>query len=307
MSLEKMLLIVKPGDNKRFEEICGYLKKRKCDFDTEPTKRPKHAWELAYNNADKYDLILSVGGDGTFNEVVNGVLSSKNPDVVLGVVPLGRGNDYVRNYGIKDHHQALEALLSGNVEEVDLGLAEFAEPYETITGDITNIRYYANLASVGIGAKVAYNANKYFKRLGGTLGYFLSVPWTLAKEQCFEMSIKADGSMYEGKFWEVQANIGVYVGGGMKATPHADMYDGLLAGIIAQKMGKKDFLWTFITKVYHGTHLTHPKVDHFNAKRVWIIADDLWVNLDGESVGKTPVVFSVIPKALRLKIKEFPV
>jgi len=305
MPLDKMLLIVKPSDNStlvnRFREIRNYLNYHGCEFDIAFTEYSKHAWKLANENADKYGTIVSVGGDGTLNEVVNGVMFSKNPRVSIGVLPLGSGNDYLRNFGIMNHMQALEMLLPGEIQNVDVGCAEFCDD---ITGE-SHARYYCNLASVGLGAKVARNADKYFKRFGGTLGYLLSFLLTVVEEQPFEMKIKADSLTTHGRrFWEVQANIGVYVAGGMKATPHSNMYDGLLGTLVVHQMKKVELLKTF-PKIYTGKHLSHPKVDHFNAGRVEITAHNLEVNLDGELAGKTPVVLSVLPKSLSLRIKEF--
>ncbi len=305
MPLDKMLLIVKPSDNStlvnKFREIRNYLNYHSCEFDTAFTEYSKHAWKLANENADKYGTIVSVGGDGTLNEVVNGIMFSKNPRVSIGVLPLGSGNDYLRNFGIMNHLQALEMLLPGEIQNVDVGCAEFCDD---ITGE-SHVRYYCNLASVGLGAKVAHNADKYFKRFGGTLGYLLSFLLTVVEEQPFEMKIKADSLTTHGRrFWEVQANIGVYVAGGMKATPHSNMYDGLLGTLVVHQMKKTELLKTF-PKIYTGKHLSHPKVDHFNAGRVEVTAHNLEVNLDGELAGKTPVVLSVLPKSLSLRIKEF--
>jgi YegS/Rv2252/BmrU family lipid kinase len=243
--------------------------------------------------------LVVVGGDGSVNEVVNGVAGE---GVEIAVIPRGTGWDFVRTYGIpRDLDAAVEIALSGDVREIDAG----AVTYRTWAGDEARA-HFANVASAGISGAIAQRANETSKALGGKISYYWATLAVFARWQTGEMRISVDDEIRGGKIIDALIANGRYLGGGMMMLPEAEPDDGLFDVLVIGDVTKRDLLFT-LPKSYRGKHLPHPRLEVLRGRVVTVDADEpLPIELDGEQPGTTPARFEVVPRALRLRVPPSP-
>jgi YegS/Rv2252/BmrU family lipid kinase len=246
------------------------------------------------------ERLVVVGGDGTVNEVVNGVAGIEG--VELAVIPRGTGWDFVRTYGIpRDLDHAVAVARDGDVREIDAGHVSF----RTWAGDEEHA-YFANVASAGISGAIAKRANESSKALGGKISYYWSTFAVFFGWQTGEVRVTVDDQAREGRMIDVMVANGRYLGGGMLMCPEAEPDDGLFDVLLIGDVTKRDLLFV-LPKVYKGNHLPHPRLEPLRGRVVTIDADEpLPIELDGEQPGTTPVRLEVVPKALRLRVPATP-
>jgi diacylglycerol kinase (ATP) len=261
------------------------------------SERPGQLTELAQRAAaDGAELLVAVGGDGTVNEVVNGIAG--RPGVELAIVPRGTGRDFGRTYGIPHRlDDALRTAIDGRTREIDLGRALFrswqGEPREA---------YFANIGSAGMSGAIAKRANETSKALGGKASYIWATFAVFAGWRTSVVTVELDGDTRRSPMHLVVVANGRYFGGGMMITPEAEPDDGLFDVLLIGDLTKGDLLLT-LPKTYLGKHLPHPKAELLRAKAVEVdAAEALPIELDGEQPGTTPVRFEVVPRALRLRV-----
>jgi diacylglycerol kinase (ATP) len=324
VNVTKTRLIVNPvaangKTAERWPPIQELLKKQGLEFDHVFTERIGHATALARQAvAEDCTLVVAVGGEGTLNEVVNGLVSPEGtvpPDVVLGIIPSGTGTDFVRTLGIpRDCLQACQRLMTAETIAVDLGAVEYA-PLDSSAGsgqrlapshapDQTGLlhRYFINVAGLGFDGETAERANRSSKALGGTITYLTSLFITLVSYQNKHVELTMDGQTAHRRLNSVIVSNGRYFGGGMFIAPHADLQDGLFDVIVLGDLNKLEFVQN-VPKVYNGTHLTHPKVSEYRAREVRVVSQErMLIQADGELVGMAPATFRLLPKAIRVKI-----
>jgi len=268
-------------------------------FEHDLTEAPGHAIELAKSAAKKgYQLVVSVGGDGTINEIVNGLHDAGSmADVLLGIISTGTGSDYIRTIGIpRSHREACRCLTSPRRLTVDLGVVEYVNRGQTAK------RLFVNFDSLGFDAEVVKATTQRFKALGALPSYLLGLLTTLVFYQGRRVTLKLDGQAEERKVCVILMGNGKYGGGGMLATPDADPMDGLLDVLIIDDLSKPDLLWS-LPRVYRGTHLTHPKVTMKRAREIEIRPiQPMSLQADGELIGEAPARFQVLPAALNVVI-----
>jgi YegS/Rv2252/BmrU family lipid kinase len=235
-------------------------------------------------------LLVVVGGDGTVNEVVNGVAGT---GAEIAVLPSGTGQDFGRTHGIPARFEdAVLVALRGETRVVDLGRVDYRG----------GSRYFANVGSVGMSGAVAERANRTSKALGGKATFFYALTREFLAWQNTEVTVTFDDAERRGRMHDVIVANGVWHGGGMKLAPDARPDDGLFDVVLIGDVGKVDFLTT-APKLYSGGHVSHPKVEVVRSTRVTVDgADPLPIELDGEQVGTTPVTFEVVPGALRVRV-----
>jgi diacylglycerol kinase (ATP) len=261
-------------------------------FDWAATTGRHTAIDLARAAADSgAQLIVAVGGDGTLNEVVNGVTREAGPSPIVGAVLTGRGCDAARNLGLSaDLHTAVHALVHGVEARLDLVRGEWPDGTR---------RYVINAAGAGFDAAVARRAVTGGRR--GTLPYVSAIVKTLASHVTVPAEVEADGEVaWTGGLSSAVVANGAYYGGGMKIAPGADPADGHLDLVVLGDLGRLELL-CWLPTVYRGAHLACPKVATRRARRLTIRASSpLPVHVDGEVAGDTPVTFEIRPGALRL-------
>jgi diacylglycerol kinase (ATP) len=260
------------------------------------SERPGHLIELARAAVDEgARLVVAVGGDGTLNEVVNGIAER---DVELATIPLGTGMDFVRTYAIPTKFDdAVRVALQGATRTIDAGRVS----YRT-WGGVDAQRWFANVGSVGMSGAVAQRANGMSKALGGKATFLYALTRVFFEWENTEVTVKLDDGERRGRMHDVVVANGVWHGGGMMLAPGALPDDGLFDVVLIGDVSKVDFLTT-APKIYKGRHVTHPKVAVLRSKRVQVdAAEPLPIEVEGEQIGTTPAVFEVVPGALRLRV-----
>lgn len=240
--------------------------------------------------------LVVVGGDGSVNEVVNGLDGADG--VELAVVPRGTGWDFARTFAIpRDLDAAVRVALEGEVREIDLGRVS----YRTWAGDEARATF-ANVASAGISGAIAQRANETSKALGGKVSYYWATLAVFAGWTTGEMRVTVGDEAREGKMIDVLVCNGRYLAGGMMMCPEALPDDGLFDVLLIGDVTKRDLLFV-LPKTYRGKHLPHPRLELLRAPVVTVDADEpLPIELDGEQPGTTPARFEVLPRALRLRV-----
>ncbi len=286
---------------RRWPEIAALMEQEGFSFETFMTEAPEHATELTRKAIEKgSELVVSVGGDGTHNEVMNGFFT---PDGVLckeaqlGFISMGTGGDLIRTLQIpKDPVLALRHLAGSSTREIDVGRISFISH----AGD-KKIRYYINIAGLGLDGDTVDRVNKASKALGGFISFLWGTLVSLMLYRNKDMAVTLDGEfLFEGPVTIVAVANGRYFGGGMCIAPHAVMDDGLFDIVIMHSLSKPNLLVN-LPKVYRGTHLSHPNCISRRGRKVAIETDEALLNLDGEQPGRGPVEMELLPLALRVK------
>ena len=280
---------------RRWPELAHEAASLGLQGDTRFSERPGHLTELAREAAPNADLLVAVGGDGTVNEVVNGIAGL---DVELALIPRGTGGDFVRTFGIpRKLDRAVEVALRGRTRAIDLGRGR----YRSWAGEDED-SYFANIASAGMSGAIAKRTNETSKALGGKVSYAWATVAVFSRWRSDEVRVRVDGTEQAGRMHDVIVANGRYLGGGMKMVPEAEPDDGLLDVLLIGDLTKRDLLLT-MPKTYRGKHLPHPKATVLRGTTVEIDAPEpLPVELDGEQPGTTPVRFEIVPRALRLRV-----
>jgi diacylglycerol kinase (ATP) len=263
------------------------------------SERPGHLTELVtHAAADGAELVVAVGGDGTLNEVANGLLALPGKRPELAVIPLGTGMDFARSHRIPRRlDAAVDVVLAGETREIDAGRVTYRS-WDGATGE----SHFANIASAGMSGAVARQANVTSKALGGRISFFTALVRVFASWRNTELTVEAGGERRTGKMTNLIVANGRYQGGGMLIAPEAEPDDGLFDVLLIGDITKRDFVLN-VAKIYRGTHLSHPKIDLLRAESVSVDADvAVPIELDGEQPGTTPARFEVVPRALALRV-----
>lgn len=261
------------------------------------SERPGQLAELARRAADEgATLLVVVGGDGSVNEVVNGIAGRDG--VELALLARGTGWDFVRTYGIpRTPAGVARTALHGETRTIDLGRVTYRS-----WSDEEATAWFANVASAGMSGAIAKRANETSKALGGKVSYALATLAVFARWQNGEVRVDVDGTVREGRMEDVVVANGRYFGGGMKICPGAEPDDGLFDVLLIGDVTRRELLRT-LPKLYRGTHLPHKKAELLRGRLVTVeSAEPLPVELDGEQPGTTPARFEVVPGALRIRV-----
>ncbi|MFW9997320.1 MAG: diacylglycerol/lipid kinase family protein, partial [Candidatus Odinarchaeota archaeon] len=259
------------------EQIKPLMDSYDLEYDFEFTSSPQHAIEIARTRVNEgYKIICSVGGDGTANEVLNGILKADKA-AIFSAIPAGTGNDIPTVYGIpeEDLEAAVQCLVRGQDKTFDVGYCETAD------------RYFVGVASMGFDAKVADRTNKGSKRLSRTRSYQLALVKTLLKFKPYDLLIRIDGEQtVEGQRMLLAIGNGKRYGGGMHICPDAEVTDGKFAVTTLRKISRITLLRFFPT-VYDGNHLAHGSVETFEGGSIHVDSPkkQCLYQIDGEIMG----------------------
>lgn len=256
------------------------------------TQQARHGEQLAREAAaEGYDRVVAMGGDGTLNEVGNGLLGT---DAALAVVPTGTGNDWVRSVGVPlDPEKALRIAFGGQLRRSDVGLA-------------VGHRHFFNIAGIGFDAEVSKRINQYgrvLKTVGGTIPYLLGLAMTLVRFGGVDITVKLDGQeLYISRMTLLAVGITRYYGGGMMILPEAEIDDGLFEVAWGEGLGRLELI-NLVGKIYKGGHVGHPKVSFRRVAAVEASSErPVAFHLDGDVVGTLPVAFQILPSALNVVV-----
>jgi YegS/Rv2252/BmrU family lipid kinase len=286
---------------KAWPHIEARARDRLGGFDVRVTEAPGHATQLTRQAVmSGVDLVVCVGGDGTLNEVVNGLMDEAgpmDPRVRLGYIPRGTGGDFVRSIPIpKDADAAIQCLVSGRTRPIDLGRFTFRDHEGR-----ESRRYFHNVLSFGLGGEVDERVNRTTKMFGG----FVSFLWaTLVSILCYEkkrVNLTVDGHPHqEMTAWNVAVANGQYHGGGMLVAPGAEMDSGVFQITVIEDLRVAEVFW-YLPKLYNGKIYEVKKVARLAGKRIIAHSPDrVLLDVDGEQPGQLPVEIELVPAALSI-------
>lgn len=303
---EKWLMIVNPNagvkkGTKDWPKILRILKEEKVDFDFQLTKQRGHAIELASGSiAAGYRNICVVGGDGTLNEVLNGIMGQHDvptTEITIGMIPVGTGNDWCRMFNIPfDYLKAIYILKQKNTFLQDAGKVTYYHDEKQVK------RYFMNVAGMGYDALVAKKTNILKEKgMGGPLTYMYFVFASLFQYKFIEAVIEVDGKLaYKGEIFSMNVGICKYNGGGMMQVPFAIPDDGML-DVTLIKRTSKWMVVRYARKLFDGSLVDLPMVATFKGENIRIRSiGKVFLETDGESLGHTPFTFEILPRCIRI-------
>lgn len=269
--------------------IEAFFEKNSEEYHIEVTKYIGHATEIVKNYSSKEKCrFYAVGGDGTVNEVVNGLAESDNS---LAVIPTGSGNDFIKSvYSSKNLLKLLYSTIKGSEKRIDI--ARYNE------------KYFINISSVGFDAEVTYNAVclKKLRFFPSRLVYYVAAIKTFMKFKKCHVKMHIDGKEVRMSILMIVVANGKYYGGGVKSAPEAEIDDGMLDICIIGEKTKLDII-KLIPQYVRGAHKNIDKVYMLKGKKLIINGEDEFsVNYDGEVQSVKKAVFEIIHKGLSLVI-----
>ncbi len=309
-SSEKWLMIVNPNagvkkGTRDWPKIQRLLVAEKVDFDFRLTTGRGHATGIAAESiANGWRNICVVGGDGTLNEVLNGVMSypeasasGSTPNVTLAMIPVGTGNDWCRMFDIPfDYLKAIYILKQKKTFIQDAGKVTYYQK------EVRMQRWFMNVAGMGYDALVAKKTNMIKEKgLGGPLTYMYFVFASLFQYKFIEAVVEVDGKpAYKGDIFSMNVGICKYNGGGMMQVPYAIPDDGLL-DVTLIKRASKWVVVRYARKLFDGSLVNLPMVETYKGENIRIRSTGkVFLETDGESLGHTPFTFEIVPRCIRV-------
>ncbi len=300
-----MRLIVNPRSGrgavgKTLPALTEAMRARGLEFDIVETTRAHHASEAAAQSLrDGVRYVVAVGGDGTVHEVVNGMFDGTTPiapDAVLGVAAAGSGSDFVRTFGLDRKPEVIAKHLSTeHTMDIDVGVVDYLD---STGGQARSL--FANIAEIGYGAEVVRRAER-FPRWFGRLRYLIGAYAAIRGGTRPVTTVKVAHTESTAPLVELVVANCQFFGGAMKVAPRALPDDGKFN--VQIYTGERSQMFAMTMKIYRGEHLPHPDVTEYQSATVELDPPTpLLLEADGEVLGYTPARFSLLPKALTLKI-----
>jgi len=288
--------------SRRWDSIAKLLRSSLGDFEHAITRAPGEATALSRAALrEGFEMIVSVGGDGTLNEVVGGFFEGSAPvapEAVLGVVALGTGCDFARTIDLLDLESACARLGGRNTRIIDLGLASF-----TGHDGAGATRIFINVVSFGVGGLVARLVSPRLKAVSGQLAFTLATLRALAVYRDQTVTLEFDDLPPRSlAITNCAFGNGRYFGAGMRVAPAAELDDGELDVTIWSGFGLMDFIRQR-PALYDGSHVRLAGAQVSRTRRTTATSQStVLLELDGESVGRLPAQLQVLPHAIRLKV-----
>ena len=285
------------------------LIKEGFDFDFVLTEHHRHAIELVRDGITEkgYRKIISVGGDGTNNEVINGIFTQNRfpaSEITMGIIPVGTGNDWRRTFGFpEDYPNIVEVLKQGRLFKHDIGKVTYYND-----GDV-QVRYFLNAAGTGLDEMVCNKTNQLKAQgKGGTVRYLLSTAYSILSYKCQHVQIEVDGTIvFDDKIMSLSIGNGKYNGGGMKMMPEAVPDDGLFDITAIKKVGLLKFAAN-MKNIYDGSFAYKLKeVSLFKGRHIKVVSipsHKLLLETEGETLTDSPFYFEMLPQAINMIIPE---
>ena len=299
-------IIINPkSGKKRFRQQMKYLfetlKREEIHFEYKVTKFAGHAVKIAKLFAEKgVQNFLVLGGDGTISEVINGIFSADIEhtfNLKIALIPRGTGNDWGRFWGLtSDYNHSVDVFLTGKTQRIDIGKVEYVLEGEHQT------RFFINSVGLGLDATVVNITCQLKKYLGShSFLYTLALLGAVFNYRSHKATIRSVDRNIDEKMFTMDVANGCFSGGGLKQTPFALPYDGLLDVMVAKKPTVFDII-SGLRMLFNGKLLDHPVIESFQTKsltvqchkKALIEADGIIVN------GASPYVISIIPKAIQM-------
>lgn len=299
-------IIINPkSGKKKFRQQLKYLFKTLehagIQFDYKLTRFAGHAVKIARLFAEKqYRNFMVLGGDGTMSEVINGIFSANiehTHSLKIALIPRGTGNDWGRFWGLtRDYNHSIDVFLKGNIQSIDIGKVDYELEGEKQT------HYFINSVGLGLDATVVNITHRLKKYVGShSFLYTIALLCAVFTYRAHKIMIRSRDRNIDDKMFTMNVANGCYSGGGMKQTPHALPYDGLLDVMMAKKPTFFDILGA-LRLIFNGRLLEHPVIESFQTqslqvnchKNALMEADGIIVN------GTSPYTISIIPNAIQM-------
>ncbi len=280
---------------KRLPEILKKFNEMNIIYHTSWTTSAGGATELARQAANNgTDVIISVGGDGTINEIINGILTSTEQPA-LGIIPAGWANDFIKSISIPtDISQACEIIKRGNTRNIDVAI-------------INDHVYFTNVCGIGFDAEIAELANQiktnhpHWKMLSAYVYVFAAIRKLLSPLPSFQAKITIDKQVIEGEFLFLAIANGRVEGGKFNIAPEAKIDDGLLDIYVVGKIGRVRCLY-LLPRIIKGTHRDIKEVSFFRGKEILVELDKkVTAQVAGEILTSQNIYYiKVLPEKLKL-------
>ena len=256
-------------------------------YDIKVLEYKGEATSVARDAAGTHDVVVAVGGDGTVNEVFNGLVGTQ---AAFGIIPAGTGNGFARELGLPlQPAEACRVLAEGNMKNMDVG--------------VVNDRYFLGTAGIGFDAMISKFVGERLGALRGMWLYFAAGVFTFYKYTPQLVNVEIDSETVEiAPLLIAVANTARY-GGTARIAPDAKPDDGLLDVCIIREMGAARLLW-HLHKLFTGKHIRLPDVTMYKGKNITIVAPDpIPVHVDGEAIDSSSrVEFTLLPNAIKVLI-----
>jgi len=281
-------------------KIISILNHSGLSYSLQESEYAGHSFELAKDLAIGGSThFIVAGGDGTLNETVNGIFSGNInhcDHIVIGMIPVGTGNDWIRTFGIPDHYQmAMDIILKGKTVVQDVGKIEYFGDGENTS------RFFVNIAGFGFDAMVAIRANKLKNNgISGLRVYIESFLWSYLNYSAGQTMIEIDNEKLSVDLFSASVGIGKFNGGGMMQVPDANPVNGIFHVTIIRNLGIWGIIRNFL-KLYNGSFIHDHRVStHFGKKVQLSAVNRLPAEADGESIGTGNFNLHLLPHHLRV-------
>lgn len=267
-----------------------YFNDRAIPFEMEKTSKAGHAASISKRAVETgFKTIVSVGGDGTAHDVLNGIVGT---EAAMGIIPCGVGNDFVKMLGlsINNLEAACQVVADGYTKKIDIGMV--------------NGKYFLNMVGIGFDGEVAERKAKTPKYIHGFYAYLIQIFPVLFFYQPKHVKIRMNGVSLEADILLLTIGNGRYSGGGFKLTPQAELDDGLLDICLSKYPGRLTVLRS-ISKVPKGEHVNLSFATMFRATEISVVSETpLAAHVDGEVVREKEYNIQLLPKVLNLLVKK---
>jgi len=279
----------KRASDRKIAQASRYLMSKGYKVEVLFTEKKGNAESLAREAIRELpSLIIAAGGDGTFNEVINGIAGSEIP---MAIFPLGTTNVLAKEIGIpEDVKGAMEIAVTGTTKTISLGKIAITRPSSLVS------RYFVLMAGIGFDGEAVFGINETFKKISGKGAYIYSGLKVLSGFNPREITFDIDGKTYSG-YSAIISKTAKY-GGDFKITPDARLTDPTLYICLFKGKKRLDVL-RYVFGIATGSHLRFKDVEYLKAKRIKIDGN-AHIQIDGDYFGMTPAKIEVAPNTLRL-------
>ncbi|MER8907160.1 diacylglycerol kinase family lipid kinase [Mesorhizobium sp. M0854] len=294
---------------RHWPEVAASLKRHFGDFELRETQAEGDAERLALDLAAiGFELVIAAGGDGTASEVADGLLKAfreSGRTAELGLLPCGTGIDFARGLGLSNNVDlTLKRIAEAKPRKVDAGCISYVDDHGALAS-----RHFINIASLGLSGATdrAVNADRRKGKVSAKALFYWRTVWEFLRYRFQEVAITIDdGAPVEARMALVAVANGKFFGGGMMIAPDAELNDGEFDIVILRAAGKLKLIWD-IRLLYGGRHRNHPAITILRGKKVVVepLGDvqknAALIDVDGESPGRIPATFQILPGALTLR------
>lgn len=306
--MNKFLYIVNPTSGKgrgkkTISQIHSFCKSHNVNYKLEETKYNLHAREITQKNLAHYDAVIAVGGDGTVNEVVNGLFPHQN--TIFGVLPVGSGNDFVKNISlhntIKENMSLIHSNSHNSISNVDLGIVDYTEKDSVEQKS----HVFANNLGIGFDAYVGH-LNQNNKTLSGLSSYILAVIKALFNYKMINLELNLPQDRISGEKLLVAIGNGISSGGGFYLNPNAKIDDGLLDITVVDKVTRRRLMTALPMALINKLEKIREAKMYISKEFEIKLNSPYFVHCDGEIITQTleEAKISIKPKAIRVITKK---